>query len=60
MSRQRAVLTGVSGADTVIAGRMPSALTARFDLSTTANTPGSGNDRGYSIAVRVTRALFDI
>jgi hypothetical protein len=60
MSRQKAVLTGVSGADTVIAGRMPSALTARFDLSTTANAPGSGIDRGDSIAVRVTRALLDI
>ena len=60
MSRQRAVLTGVSGADTVIAGGMPSALTARFDLSTTANAPGSGIDRGYSLGVRATRALLDI
>jgi hypothetical protein len=60
MSRQKAVLTGVSGADTVIAGGMPSALTARFDLSTTASAPGSGIDRGYSIAVRATRALLDI
>ena len=46
MSRQRAVLTGVSGADTVIAGGMPSAPTAPFGLSTTANAPGSGIDQG--------------
>jgi hypothetical protein len=60
MSLQTAVVTGVSGADTVIAGGMPSALTARFDLSTTANAPGPGIDRGRSIAVRATRALLDI
>jgi hypothetical protein len=60
MSRQKAVLTGVSGADTANAGGVPSALTARFGQSTTANAPGSGMDRGYSIAVRTTRALFDI
>jgi hypothetical protein len=60
MSRQKALLTGVCGADTVIAGGMLSALTARFDLSTTANAPGSGMDRGYLIAVRATRALLDI
>ena len=60
MSGQKTVLTGVSGADTTIAGGMPSALTARFDLYTTANAPGSGVDRGYLVAFRVTRALLDI
>jgi hypothetical protein len=49
MSRQNAVLSSASDADTVIAGGMPSAITAPFDL-----------ERGYSIAVRVTRALLDI
>jgi hypothetical protein len=60
MFDQKAVSTGVSGADAVIAGGMFRAPTNRFDLSTTANAAGSGIDRGYSIAARVTRALLDI
>jgi hypothetical protein len=60
MSRQKAGMTGVSGADTAVAGGMPSALTADFDLYTSANAPGSGTDRGYSIAVRATHALLGV
>ncbi len=60
MSRQEAVLAFVTGVDTAIAGRKPSGPTAPFDLSTAANGPGSSIDRGYSIAVRMTRALLDI
>lgn len=60
MSRQMAVLSGVSGADAVIAGDTPGALAAPFDLSTTANAARSGIGRGYPTTVRVIRALFDI
>jgi hypothetical protein len=60
MSLQKAVVTGVSGADTVIAGGMAGASTTHHDPYTTANAPGPGVDRSHSIAFRVTRALLDI
>ena len=58
MLDQKAVSTGVSGGETVIAGGTPSAPTTRHDPYTTASAPGSAIDRGD--AVRATRALLDI
>jgi hypothetical protein len=58
MLDQKALSTGVSGGDTVIAWGMPGAPTTRHDPYTTANAPGSAIDRGD--AVRATRALLGI
>ena len=58
MLDQKAVSTGASGRDTVIAGGMPSATTTRDDPYTAADALGSAMDRGD--ALRATCALLDI